>query len=92
MVSLMGRFPAPLCLKTPTDIANHGAAADGRTPEGLKQIKALAGRTLDMLDSINALPNRQDRPRERVRDAVEAPERPMEAPRAVQAPLGAARS
>ena len=65
------------------------AAADGRTPEGLKQIRALAGRTLDMLDGINALPDRQDRPRDRVRDAVEAPERPVETPKAAEAPSGA---
>ncbi|RMJ20948.1 hypothetical protein PHISP_08186 [Aspergillus sp. HF37] len=64
-------------------------AADGRTPEGLKQIRALAGRTLDMLDGINALPERQDRPKERMREAVEAPERPVEAPRAVEALSGA---
>lgn len=62
-------------------------AADGRTPEGLKQIRALAGRTLDMLDGINALPDRQDRPKERMREAVEAPERPVEASRAVEALL-----
>jgi hypothetical protein len=55
----------------------------------LKQIRALAGRTLDMLDGINALPNRQDRPKERMREAVGAPERPVEAPRAVEAPSGA---
>lgn len=38
----------------------------------MKQIRALAGGTLDMLDGINALPNRQDRPKERMREAVEA--------------------
>ena len=42
-----------------------------------------------MLDGINALPDRQDRPRDRGRDAVEAPERPVEAPRAVEALSGA---
>ena len=53
------------------------------------QVRALAGRTLDMLDGINALPDRQDRPKERMREAVEAPERPVEAPRAVEALSGA---
>ena len=29
MVSLMGIFPAPLCFKTPTDIASHEAGEEG---------------------------------------------------------------
>lgn len=65
------------------------AASKGRTSEDLEQIKALTGRVLDMLDRINALPERQDRPRGRAPEAVEAPERPVEAPRAVEAPSGA---
>lgn len=62
------------------------AAADGRTPEGLKQIRALAGRALDMLDRINALPDREVRPRGWALEAVEAPERAVEVQRAVEPP------
>jgi hypothetical protein len=79
--------PAGAAAIPPQRAPEPQAAADGRTPEGLKQIRALAGRTLDMLDGINALPNRQDRPKERMREAVEAPERPVEASRAVEALL-----
>lgn len=81
--------PAGAAATPPQRAPEPHAAADGRTPEGLKQIRALAGRTLHMLDGINALPNRQDRPRDRVREAVEAPERAVEAPRAAEAPSGA---
>ena len=81
--------PAGAAAIPPQRALEPRAAADGRTPEGLKQIKALAGRTLDMLDGINALPDREDRPRERTRDAGEAPERPVEAPKAVEALSGA---
>ena len=42
-----------------------------------------------MLAGINALPNRQNRPKERMQEAVEAPERAVEAPRAAEAPSGA---
>jgi hypothetical protein len=79
--------PAGAAAIPPQRAPEPQAAADGRTPEGLKQIRALAGRTLDMLDGINALPNRQDRPKERMQEAVEAPERPVEASRAVEALL-----
>jgi len=81
--------PAGAAAIPPKRTPEPQAAADGRTPEGLKQIKALASRTLDMLDGINDLPNRQDRPREQRRDAGEAPERPVEALRAAEAPSGA---
>jgi len=48
------------------------AAPDHRTPEGLRQIRTLAERALDMLDRIRALPDRER--------AREAPQRPVERP------------
>lgn len=46
------------------------ATPDHRTPEGLKQIRTLTERAIDMLDRVRALPDR------------EAPERPTERPEA----------
>lgn len=55
------------------------AAPDHRTPEGLRQIRTLAERALDMLDRIRALPDREAPKR-----AVERVEAPSAAQRVIE--------
>ena len=76
--------PAGAAVIPPQRDPEPQAATNGRTPESLKQIEMLAGRTLDMLDGINALPDRENKPRGWALEAVEPPERPVEAARAVE--------
>jgi hypothetical protein len=65
--------------RTEKAIEERQPAPDHRTPESLRQIRALTERAIDMLDRIRALPDREAPER-----AVERPEAPSEAQRIIQ--------